>query len=34
MFRIFERKILRKIYGSVKEGERWRIRTNKEKEEM
>jgi hypothetical protein len=34
MFRIFERKILRKIYGSIKEGERWIISTNKEIEEM
>ena len=28
--RIFERKIVRKIYENVKEGEPWRIRTNKE----
>jgi hypothetical protein len=28
--RIFERKIVRKIYELVKEGEPWRIRTNKE----
>jgi len=32
--RIFGRKILRKICGYVKEEERWRIRTNKEIEEM
>jgi hypothetical protein len=34
MFRIFERKIARKIYGSVQEGERWKIRTSKEIEDM
>jgi len=28
--RIFERKIVRKIHEPVKEGEPWRIRTNKE----
>ena len=27
---IFERKILQKIYGPIKEGEIWRIRNNKE----
>lgn len=32
--RIFERKILRKIYGPVKEGETWRIRTNQELEQI
>jgi hypothetical protein len=29
MLRIFERKIVRKIYGPVTEGEWWRIRTNR-----
>ena len=28
--RIFERKIVSKIHGLVKEGERWGIRSNKE----
>jgi len=28
--RIFERKIVRRIHEPVKEGESWRIRTNKE----
>ena len=28
--RMFERKIIRKIHEPVKEGELWRIRTNKE----
>jgi hypothetical protein len=28
--RIFERKILRKIYGPVQEGDTWRIRNNVE----
>ena len=27
---VFERKILRKIYGAIKEGEEWRIRMNHE----
>jgi hypothetical protein len=29
-FRISEMKIIRNIYGLVKEGDRWRIRMNKE----
>jgi hypothetical protein len=31
---VFERKILRKIYGSVKENELWRIRRNDELEDI
>jgi hypothetical protein len=30
LLRIFERKILRKIYGSFQEGDIWRIRNNEE----
>jgi hypothetical protein len=30
LLRIFERKILRSIYGSVQEGDIWRIRNNEE----
>jgi hypothetical protein len=32
--RVFERKVVRTIYGPVKEGERWRIRSNRELEEI
>jgi hypothetical protein len=30
LLRIFERKTLRKIYGSIQEGDIWRIRNNEE----
>jgi hypothetical protein len=30
VLRINERETVRKIYGPVREGERWKIRTNKE----
>jgi hypothetical protein len=32
--RIFETKIVRKIYGPINEGESWRIRTEKEIEDI
>jgi hypothetical protein len=32
--RVFERKFLRRIYGPVRDGERWRIRSNRELEEI
>jgi hypothetical protein len=32
--RIFERKIVRTIYGPINEGGSWRIRTNKEIEDI
>jgi hypothetical protein len=31
---VFERKAVRRIYGPVREGERWRIRSNRELEEI
>jgi hypothetical protein len=33
VLRISERKIVRRIYGSINKGESWRIRTNKEIED-
>jgi hypothetical protein len=33
-FRIFERKIVRRICGPINEGESWRIRTSKEIEDI
>jgi hypothetical protein len=32
--RVFERKVVRRIYGPVREGERWIIRSNRELEEI
>jgi hypothetical protein len=32
--RVFERKAVRRIYGPVREGEWWRIRSNRELEEI
>jgi hypothetical protein len=32
--RIFERKIVRRIYGPINEGKSWRIRTSKEIEDI
>jgi hypothetical protein len=32
--RVFEQKVVRRIDGPVREGERWRIRSNRELEEM
>jgi hypothetical protein len=32
--RVFERKVVRMIYDPVREGERWRIRSNRELEEI
>jgi hypothetical protein len=32
--RVFERKFVRRIYGPVREGERWKIRSNRELEEI
>jgi hypothetical protein len=31
---VSERKVVRRIYGPVREGERWRIRSNRELEEI
>jgi hypothetical protein len=33
-FCVFERKVVRRIYGPVREGEQWRIRSNRELEEI
>jgi hypothetical protein len=32
--RVCERKVVRRSYGPVREGERWRIRSNRELEEI
>jgi hypothetical protein len=31
---VFEKKVVRRIYGPVREGERWRIRSNREVQEI